>query len=544
MRSNWKRWLTLTLLCFTIQHSVAQSGDWSRPRTSSTRGQSSWSRPGARGAQSRSWTRPAPQPRSVPSYPQSNPIVTLHNPVPVRTTVRGDQPRPQTIVRGQNQELPSPTPIPVPRAPEVEAPTVTLGPPPGRSPRMPDAAGNFPVPQQVPGLGPIPALVSSAPAHCDCGINWGDSGSAHWSSELGDGLFGCGMDCPMWSGMENRWYVGAEYLAWDIKPDATPALVTTGVSNVNNLVPGALSGTSTMVLFGGDVETDTQSGARFRAGIWFNPEHTLGLEASYFFLNQENVSSTFATGGTPLLAVPFFNPNTGLEDRVLLASPGVSSGSAQVDFDTEMWGTDVNFRTNFMMGPNSFIDFLAGFRSAGLEESLNLFTNSTVTATNALTQTWDRFSTRNQFYGGQIGAHAEFRRGRWALELTGKLGIGNTYQSVSTLGNTITNDGMGNVTNTVGGIFTQQSNIVHLSRNDFTLMPEVGLKVGFQLREGIRATVGYNFLYWSSVVRPGDHIDRNVNFNQATTGPQQPTIQFNDSDFWAQGLSTGLELRW
>ena len=65
-----------------------------------------------------------------------------------------------------------------------------------------------------------------------------------------------------------------------------------------------------------------------------------------------------------------------------------------------------------------------------------------------------------------------------------------------------------------------------------------------------RAFVGYDFMYWSQVVRPGNQVDRNINLSQsavfgsgALTGPAYPMPLFNRSDFWAQGLNAGLEFR-
>jgi len=55
-------------------------------------------------------------------------------------------------------------------------------------------------------------------------------------------------------------------------------------------------------------------------------------------------------------------------------------------------------------------------------------------------------------------------------------------------------------------------------------------------------------IYWSSVVRPGDQVDPVVNFSQLfggpLVGPAQPLPQFNRTDFFAHGLSFGLEFRY
>ena len=64
----------------------------------------------------------------------------------------------------------------------------------------------------------------------------------------------------------------------------------------------------------------------------------------------------------------------------------------------------------------------------------------------------------------------------------------------------------------------------------------------------MRFIVGYSFLYWSHVVRPGDQIDLNVNPNLIpptnNIGPRSPSFALHDSNLWLQGLNLGLDYRW
>jgi hypothetical protein len=62
-------------------------------------------------------------------------------------------------------------------------------------------------------------------------------------------------------------------------------------------------------------------------------------------------------------------------------------------------------------------------------------------------------------------------------------------------------------------------------------------------------TVGYNFLYWSRVARPGEQIDLDVNPDllppeEQFAGATRPRFEFRDTDFWAQGIRVGLEAAW
>jgi hypothetical protein len=76
----------------------------------------------------------------------------------------------------------------------------------------------------------------------------------------------------------------------------------------------------------------------------------------------------------------------------------------------------------------------------------------------------------------------------------------------------------------------------------------VGVRLGAQVTERMRAFVGYNFLYWSNVARAGEQIDLRVNPNQIAppqplNGPALPAFTPRRSDYWVQGISLGLELR-
>ena len=96
-----------------------------------------------------------------------------------------------------------------------------------------------------------------------------------------------------------------------------------------------------------------------------------------------------------------------------------------------------------------------------------------------------------------------------------------------------------------GGVLTQDRLGVY-HRNRFAWSPDVGLKLGYQLTDHMRATVGYDFLYLSDVARAGDQVDQRVNPARAVgmAGALNPPFVFHGTDFWAQGLNFGLEFRY
>jgi hypothetical protein len=103
-----------------------------------------------------------------------------------------------------------------------------------------------------------------------------------------------------------------------------------------------------------------------------------------------------------------------------------------------------------------------------------------------------------------------------------------------------------------GGVFGQGTNTGRFSRSAFAVLPEANVRLGFLLGERSRVFVGYQFMYLSHAVRAGDQIDRTVDLTQlqppnpaAIMLPStRPAMPFDRGDFWAQGLSFGLEWRY
>ena len=130
--------------------------------------------------------------------------------------------------------------------------------------------------------------------------------------------------------------------------------------------------------------------------------------------------------------------------------------------------------------------------------------------------------------------------------MTGKLGLGMTQQVVDISGSTQV-IGPGGYQFFPQGFYAGPTNIGLYTRNVFSVVPEMGLNLGYQLTDHVRLFAGYNFLYWSNVVRPGSQINPVINPNLLPNGtgvgPAQPSFAFNGSSFWVQGVTFGIELR-
>jgi hypothetical protein len=370
----------------------------------------------------------------------------------------------------------------------------------------------------------------------------------------------CGQSCCFGRG---RFWGSAEFLLWWIKDGNAPPLVTTGPPGSG----GVLGAPGTRTLFGGNLGYDERPGARFTIGSWLDCDCTKGIELSYFFL--DGGSKGFgAASSTAVLSRPFFNVVTGLPDAQVVAFPGVASGGIRTSSDSSLQGADLNMLCNLCCRPACCptdccatdcsrhagfrLDVLAGPRWMQLNEDLIITEQLTDTATGTSFTVVDRFETRNNFYGGQIGARAEWQRGRCFVNLLGKVALGVTQQTVRISGTTVFAEPGAEPSVQQGGLLALPTNIGSYSRNAFSVIPEFGVNVGCQVTDRLRAFAGYTFMYWSNVVRPGDQIDLAINPTQLPTaagpgtlvGPARPAFAFRDTDFWAQGISVGVEFRW
>jgi hypothetical protein len=219
-----------------------------------------------------------------------------------------------------------------------------------------------------------------------------------------------------------------------------------------------------------------------------------------------------------------------------------------------------NVFCNTCCGCNYWVNLLGGICYLQLDEGLGigestqvnpalpagspLFGGSTITSV-------DQFDTHNYFYGAQIGAQAEFCWGPAFIDLLGKVGLGATHEVVDIHGATVIASPTG-TTVFPAGFLASESNSGHFTRDRFAVLPELGINVGCQLCRHLRAFVGYTFLYCSSVVRPGDQVDVGLSGTQIPTdtrfnpqaGPERPAVLLRDTDFWAQGISFGMEFRY
>jgi hypothetical protein len=105
-------------------------------------------------------------------------------------------------------------------------------------------------------------------------------------------------------------------------------------------------------------------------------------------------------------------------------------------------------------------------------------------------------------------------------------------------------------------LLAQSTNSGVHAGNSFCVVPEAQVNIGCNITRWLRAYVGYDYLYISQVARASSQIDLSVNSNLVPAfaggtvlpptagGPARPAFTMNRTDFWAQGITVGMELRY
>ena len=367
---------------------------------------------------------------------------------------------------------------------------------------------------------------------------------------------------------QDGWF-SAEYLLWYQKGMNLPPLAT---ANDINVAPNLFPGQGTSILFGGsdDHLEGSLNGLRLSFGFFLDHCHEWSIAADYFGWDAITEGAFFVGNPNQSLGRPIFNaaeagrPRAEFVNFNGLNAEGVAvnvTGNLDIDMSSELQSGGFQFRrflvcrdgcgdTIFMNLPANYrsrIDLGIGYRYTELDESLMItealtFPGATA-PNNALTMS-DNFVTQTQFNGFDFGMFYTRHRGCWTLDMQGRFGLGVNNQQVDIRGNST------GAINSNTGLLAAQSNIGSYSRDRISVLPEFRANLGYLITPRLKATVGYTFMYWSNVVRPGDQVDLLVDRDAINGSPignatgAFPQFQFNETDYWVQGISFGGEYRW
>jgi hypothetical protein len=367
------------------------------------------------------------------------------------------------------------------------------------------------------------------------------------------------------SASASRLWFSTDYLLLWVKkaPLATP-LVTTDPTNGQSPTAGGLADPTTIGVLGGSpVRFGALSAGRLEGGWMLN--EGFAVEAGGFLTGKQ--TERFGAGsnanGDQFLFRPFLNVDTGNPNAgSFVALQGLITGAVDVSQTTELWGTDIRLAGSLLRSGSSQLYGLAGFRYLDLYEKLDIYDARTDLAGignfgGPATNPGDRFlfqdsfHTRNQFYGFEAGLRGETRCGPLVLSGTASIALGDSRETVTIGGSTTLMPATGGTATLPGGILALPSNSGHFVYNRFAVVPEVGLQLGWDMTSWLRLSIGYDFLYWSSVMRPGDQVVPVISASRlpsspsfGTGGSAVPPPPHNTTDFWAQGISFDLTFRY
>ncbi|HLG85151.1 MAG TPA: BBP7 family outer membrane beta-barrel protein [Bradyrhizobium sp.] len=301
---------------------------------------------------------------------------------------------------------------------------------------------------------------------------------------------------------------------------------------------------------------DGGGGGSYRMGYWLDPERTMAVEGSVFYVRG---NSAFNLSGAPTTVKTSTFVNTTPDVFVGLFDDTTTTTLSNAGISDQLYGADANFR---MKAPRvaslSNFDVMVGVRYVALDEKLTASVTSLFTRTfqpglglpppvdfsNSLSGS-GAFRIRNDFIGPQVGFNAEQHWGRYWVASENKLAVGAVIEGLSVSGSSVSSttptttlslagiplavNGGAPVTGTVGGpnpfgLFAQGDR----SKTTFAIVPSGNIKVGYDvIPDMLSLTLAYNYLYMSNVGRVGDQI----------TSP----LDIRQSSFFAQGITFGAK---
>lgn len=213
-------------------------------------------------------------------------------------------------------------------------------------------------------------------------------------------------------------------------------------------------------------------GERMVVGYWLDPQQTYAFEIGEFWMIERTPTDGAVVG----------------------------DGAYHNEFDNRFWSIEAQLRGEVYRCRWAHVDLLGGFRFLELDERLQLAERND----SAISE--ERFTTRNHFFGGQIGTEVELHHAKWFVDIWGKVALGATCEEFRATPTTAVPHG-------------------DVDRSPFAVLPELGVNFGYQISSSIRVTAGYTFFYLSDAARPGLSPGRG-------------------SDYWGQGLNLGFEFRY
>jgi hypothetical protein len=287
------------------------------------------------------------------------------------------------------------------------------------------------------------------------------------------------------------------------------------------------------------------NGVKLTVGAWIDEQKHFGVELTGFYVPKQ----TQSIGYNPLPGNVdgfFSDYNLGSPPHTFkLFFPTDPASSANFHYGTEQYGGEANGLVHIgewqpVDGLKVDASGLGGFRYFGLQDSYSDALNQP----NAGFFYNDYFKTDNNFYGVNLGVHARFEYKSFFAEVTPKIALGATDESVGVNGS-----------NTVpavpgpGGFYASGNKLGQRTSTPFAYLPQITIKLGYDFSKTVEAFIGYDALYLSDVARVENQISTQLDGNQIAGfnfggGPDQsPAPGVQSSSLFEQGVTAGLTFK-
>jgi Putative beta barrel porin-7 (BBP7) len=268
-----------------------------------------------------------------------------------------------------------------------------------------------------------------------------------------------------------------------------------------------------------ETEHAINTGGRFVVGWSFGQTQQAGMEVSYLFAGSRTSHS-----GTQ------YPRYTNSYCDVSGFSCGTSAYNP-ASFKTttrnwlQSWGATGLF--NLFAGDNFRVHALVGYRNFLLNETFRGETSSAYQGFDSSYKSLytNQIDRNTRFHGGELGLRSELIRGAFSLELETKVALGNSYKSARYRNQTVSNyDGL-------NGPFVQYypNDPERITQSHFAVLPEGSFKLGYQLGDRARVSVGYTVIYMSDAKLKDEN---DLSYYSIR------------NDYLIQGLTMGLEWRY
>lgn len=291
------------------------------------------------------------------------------------------------------------------------------------------------------------------------------------------------------------WYTGELLLLWP----------------QNQRLPGQMSSKS---------EHPIITGGRFVVGWSLGQTQQTGMEVSYLFAG----SWTSRSGISPPQAFYYSNYD--------IAAGGYGPNSID-RFETstrsrlQSWG--VTGVANLFAGDNLRVHALVGYRNFLLNESVHDEQSSTFQGIDTRYQSYTatQWDLNTRFHGGELGLRTELTRGPFTLQYETKVALGRSYKSIRYREQTVSYYQTFYDTR----LQSDPYNPERITQSHFAVLPEGGVKLGYQLGARARVSIGYTVIFLTEAVKSRDE-------DLASMSQSYFSMR---SDYLIQGLTMGLE---